>query len=505
MKTNPYHLSSSILFLLWLLVITTSCSENWPQFRGQNGNMVAEGQAFPLVWSSDTNVVWKTDLAAANWSSPVITGNKVILVSAILESTDSTHAAPGTAGETPSPQPEVNQQAGTGGNTPPPPPAGTSTSGQNPPAVSGQGGQPPVAAGQPGPPPPAGQGENEEYKNQVFRWEVSCYDLTTGKELWKREAFKGNPRTASHRGNGYASETPVTDGKRIWVYFGMTGLYCYDMKGNLLWNKDIGAYKTLNDWGTGSSPVAYNGIVYIKADNEENSFIIAVDGSNGNEVWRASREEKTTYSTPFIWKNSLRTELIATGKTARSYDPTTGEILWELQLGGENSISSPVAYKDFLYIGNAGGREHPGTLFCVKAGGEGNITPQDSTGISPFVAWTINDAGTSAASPLVYLGNIYLLANRGGKVFCYDAETGKALFRDGKIEGAAGFWASPWGFNGLIGCLDEKGTTHLLKAGPVLEVAGTNKLDDKFWASVAITKNTFVFRGAEKLWCIKKK
>ncbi|MCJ7448059.1 MAG: PQQ-like beta-propeller repeat protein [Bacteroidales bacterium] len=138
----------------------------------------------------------------------------------------------------------------------------------------GQGPQP----GGPGP-----EDNDTSFKADIYRWEVTCIDLNTGKELWKQVAFKGNPRVGKQPMNSYASETPVTDGKRIYVYFGMTGLYCYDMNGKPLWQKDLGAFKTQGGWGTGSSPVIHQGILYIKVDNEVNSFIVAIDGATGGK------------------------------------------------------------------------------------------------------------------------------------------------------------------------------------------------------------------------------
>ena len=145
----------------------------------------------------------------------------------------------------------------------------------------------------------------------------------------------------------------------------MMGLYCYDLNGKLLWQKDLGAYETKNGWGTGSSPIVYNGFLYIKVDNDTTSFITALNATTGAEKWKVFRDEKTTYSTPVIWKNSLRTELVTTGMTARSYDPDTGKLLWELQMGGEMAIPSPVFDQHHIYFGNAGGRDKPGVLYSV--------------------------------------------------------------------------------------------------------------------------------------------
>jgi outer membrane protein assembly factor BamB len=321
--------------------------------------------------------------------------------------------------------------------------------------------------------------------------------------VWKNVAYEGNPRSGINRGGStYANETPATDGKRVYVYFGTLGMFCYDMEGNLLWQKDLGAYKTLNEWGTGSSPVVYQDILYQQVDNEESSFVVALDAATGEQIWKAEREEKTNYSTPVIWKNGIRTELVTSGKSARSYDLKTGNVLWELKVGGEMNIPSAVPYKDRLYIGNAGGRETSGTLFAVKAGAQGDITPPEGELVSSGVEWSVPDAGTSNPSPLLYKGLIYLLASRGGDISCFDASTGKLIYKE-KVDKVAACWASPWANNDKIYFLDEKGVTHIINAGEKFEVLSRNKLDDRFWASPAITRDAYIFKGVKSLYCIK--
>ncbi len=283
-----------------------------------------------------------------------------------------------------------------------------------------------------GPPPE----EDQSFKSEVYRWEVSCMDLETGDILWKQVALEGSPRVKKHRAHNYAAETPVTDGKRLYVYFGMTGLYCYSLDGELLWEKDLGAYKTLYDWGTGSSPVVYKDMLYIQVDNEENSFLVALDAATGDEIWKANRDEKTNYSTPMIWKNSVRTELVVGGKTARSHDPLTGEILWELDVAGYYNIPSPVADNEFIYLGNTEWRDIPGTFFCVKAGAEGDITPAEGETTSMGVIWSDSASLLANPSPLLYEGLIYLVSSRGGTVICLDAASGEQVYQE-KIGGGS--------------------------------------------------------------------
>jgi outer membrane protein assembly factor BamB len=454
LKTIKIQVFTTIFLTTALLV--TSCTSNWPQFRGPGQNMVATAKGLPDTWNESENIRWTADLDADSWSSPVVWGNRIFVTSAVPVKV--------------APPPE--QQA------PPPAPAG--------------GGNPPP------PPPPQ---EDNSYLNDVYRWQVACHDLETGEELWKQVAFEGSPRTKKHRATNYASETPVTDGKRLYAYFGMTGLYCYDLEGTLLWKKDLGAYETMNGWGTGSSPLLHQGSLFVQVDNEENSFLLALDATTGDEIWKVERDEKTNYSTPFLWKNSVRTELVTGGKTARSYEPSTGELLWQLRIDGFYNIPSPVAGSDLLYLGNAGFRDTPGTLFAVKAGAEGDITPTEGETTSEGVAWSNLDAPTENPSPLLYQGLIYLLSSRGGTLTCFDAANGELIYQE-KVEGVGACWASPWAHGDRIFFYDETGVTSVVRAGRQFELLHQNSLEGKFWASVAVTSDSYIIKAVEKLYCI---
>jgi outer membrane protein assembly factor BamB len=458
---NPY----ALLLIICCSLIIYSCTpktSGWPQFRGTENNMVATGTNYATEWNDSLNVLWSADLTGAGWSSPIVYGDQIFITSAFLEK-----AAP-VAEKPAQPIPPQGQKPGLQQGPPPPPPA-----------------------------------EDSTYLQEVYRWELTCFDLKTGKELWKQVAHNGSPRIKKHAGSTYACETPVTDGKRVYAYFGMTGVYCYDLTGKLLWQKDLGSFKTLNGWGTGSSPVIYQEVLYIQVDNEEQSFLVALDAANGNEKWRVNRDEKTNYSTPVIWKNKFRTELVTTGKTARSYDPATGKLVWELKMGGQMSIPSPVYDGDHIYLGNAGGRDMPGILYSIKAGVQGDITPADSGLVSTGVEWTVRDAGLANPSPLLSNGFLYLLSGRGGEMRCLNATTGALVYLE-KIDKVGACWASPWAVGDQICFFDERGNTHIIQAGKEFKEIRQNSLDDKFWASVAITEDAYIFRGVKKLWCVKK-
>src|SRR5205085_1802751 len=166
-------------------------------------------------------------------------------------------------------------------------------------------------------------------------------------------ASEGRPTIPIHANNSYATETPVTDGEHVVAYFGMTGVFCYDLAGNLLWKKELGSYPMQFGWGTGSSPALADGRVFIQCDNDKQSFIAALDIKTGDELWRVKREELSNWSTPLVWKNKTRTEVVtAGGGKMRSYDPQTGDLLWEMRASGRSAMS-PTAGQELLYVDSA--------------------------------------------------------------------------------------------------------------------------------------------------------
>ena len=427
---------------LWLSLLLTAnlAASQWPKFRGPSSNGVIEGGSLPTRWSQTDKIRWKVNVPGRGWSSPVVWKDKIFLTTAILK----------TPGDT------------------------------------------------------AGSHRQDRIStDHVFSWEVYCLNRNDGAVMWKTVAFEGHPRIPTHTGNTYASETPVTDGERLYVYFGMIGLFCYDLNGALVWKKDLGAFSMETDWGTSSSPVLHDGILYLQIDNEERSFLVALDAKTGDERWKLGRDENSNWSTPVIWKHRTRSELVVQGKKTRSYDLQSGNVLWELNLQGGRNIVSPVPDGERLFVGNekkGGG----GVLFAIKAGASGDITPQGEATTSSSVIWSTPNSGIEMSSPLVYEGFVYVLSRRNGLVYCYNADTGDVAYYRTPIGGAGEFWASPWGYDGHVFCLDASGTTHVLATGPALNRIGKNTINDQFWATPAATPGMLIMRGAKYVYAIEQ-
>jgi outer membrane protein assembly factor BamB len=449
----------TLLIVASWLVVCPPCpawAQNWPQFRGPEGNGLAAGTSIPSEWSTERHLAWKAKLPGVGWSQPVVWGDKIFVTTAVSdeqEKPSSKNMGPGGA---------------FGGLT----------------LFFGGHGKPP---------------------NVNYRWQVLCLDAGTGEVVWQHVAHEGKPTIRIHANNTYATETPTTDGERLIASFGMAGIYCFDLSGKLLWSKDLGSYVTYFDWGTGSSPVLYGDSVFVQCDNDKSSFLVALDKRTGDELWRAPRDEQSNWSTPYIWKNKQRTELIAAGgKKMLSYDPATGKLIWEMA-GGGRTATTPIGNDELLYVDSydrlTGNR---GILAAIRAGAAGDISLAKGETANSSVAWSTPLTSTRVASPLLLAGCLYTLDQMSGIVRCLDAKTGKEHYRQ-RLPGATGFTASPWSYDGKVFCLDQDGQTCVLEAGPQFKLLATNKLDrEMFWSSPALVSGSLFLRGTDHLYCIRQ-
>jgi outer membrane protein assembly factor BamB len=437
-------------------------ADDWPEFRGPNGSAVSADKQLPAEWGRDSNVAWKVKLHGYGWSSPVVWGDRVFVTTAVSD----------------------NQKKPSGGM------GGFSPGGFG-------GGRPP---------------------SDVYKWQVYCLKASDGAELWHQTAAEHKPTIAIMAANTYASETPLTDGERVYAYFGMTGVFCFDMDGKPLWNKDLGSYRMGMGYGTGGSPAQDARRLFVQCDNEEKSFLVALDKKTGEELWRKERPEASTWSTPLVWKNKGRTEVVCMGsKKVRSYDPETGEQLWELGGMSGQCHASPATGDDLLYVGTGGGFGPSGfgsggfgpggggrPLFAVKAGASGDITLKGDATSNDGVAWFQPQAGPDMASPLVYDGYVYVLEQRGSRLSCYDAKSGERVYRE-RLSGATGFTASPTACDGKVFCPADDGRTYVVQAGRDFKVLAKNDLNEMMWASPAVAGGSLFLRTVDHLYCIRSK
>jgi len=440
------------LFALGILVtmiigLQAEETTNWPQFRGPGARGVAKGKGLPTTWSTTENVKWCVPVPGRGWSSPVIWGDKVFLSSAISTGKEKT----------------VKKGLYFGGNEQTPSP------------------------------------------NQ-HRWMIYCFSFESGEKLWEQEANVGKPLTPRHIKNNYAPETQVTDGNLIYTYFADQGLFANDLDGELKWKRKMKAYKTRYNWGSAASPALHDDFIYILNDNEQNSFIEAIDKNTGETSWRRDRNEKSNWSTPFVWKNSLRTEIITvgTGKT-RSYG-LDGTLLWEFVADMSSiTIATPFTAHGLLYVtsGYVGDKHKP--IYAIQPGGKGTINLKKNRPVDKSIVWRQPNAAPYNPSTLVYKDLLYVLYDFGF-LACFNAKTGEEIYGKVRVRERqrTPFTASPWAYNNKVFCLSEDGDCFVYKAGRKNELLHINKLDELCMATPGIARGSLFIRTASKLYRISQ-
>jgi outer membrane protein assembly factor BamB len=281
------------------------------------------------------------------------------------------------------------------------------------------------------------------------------------------------------------------------------------MEGQPVWSTPLNAYPTIRDYGTGASPALHEDRLYVLNDNEEASFLAAFDKRTGKEIWRTARKfetrRKTGWSTPFVWENSLRTEIVTVGPGAViSYD-LDGRELWRLSRMAAVSIQSPFAANGVLFVaaGSGGDDNSNRPLVAIRPGGSGDITPAEPETKNEYVLWYNRLAGgTYLPTPILFDGAIYILYEKG--IFArHDVETGERVYRSRIAPGASAFTASPWAYNGRIFALSEEGDTYVIEAGKEFRLLGVNPLEDWALASPAIVGDRLLLRTRSRLYSIR--
>jgi outer membrane protein assembly factor BamB len=435
-------------------VTVLSAQDNWPRFRGAEGGVATDHPSLPEVWGPSQNVVWAIDVPGRSWSSPIVWGDHVFITAAI------------NTVETEKLLPVASYVSRSNGGT-------MTFMDVSKPSAS-------------------------------HRWVVYDVDFATGRIRWERTVRTGVPAKSRHLKNSWAAETPVTDGERVYAYFGDVGLFAFDMEGKPLWSKPMDAFEMQTGFGHAKSPVVDDRHVYIVNDNEEQSFIVAFDKRTGNQVWRTDRQETSNWTTPLVWRNERRTEIVtaATGGV-RSYD-VNGTLLWELSGMSTFAVPSPIAANGLLYVMSGYSASSLRPVYAIRPGATGDISLKADETSNAFIAWADRTLGTFHPSPLVYRGCLYVLHDRGF-LTCSDAATGKPLYGRQRIStDTATFTASPWAYNGKVFALSEDGDTYVIQAGPEFKVLGRNSLNDMALATPAVARGSLIVRTASKLYRISK-
>jgi outer membrane protein assembly factor BamB len=334
-----------------------------------------------------------------------------------------------------------------------------------------------------------------------------CLDLKTGAVEWRKEFHTGRPPGGRHRKNSFASETPATDGRHVYVYVANLGLWAFDLKGRQAWATPLEAHPIYLDLGTGSSPALADNLLVIVNDNQQQQYIAAFDKRTGKQVWRTMRDiggktqpvQRSGWATPFVWRNPLRTEIVTVGPdVAISYD-LAGKELWRMSGMAATPIPMPFAYGGLLYVD--GGRGKP--LFALRPGAAGDITLKEGQSTSEFVAWSQPRGGTYLPTPVAYDGAIYALTETG-ILTRFDARTGEQSYKTRIDPAATAFTTSPWAYNGKLFFLSEEGQTFVVAAGREFKLLHVNALDEMAQATPALVGDRLLLRTEGRLYSIRR-
>jgi outer membrane protein assembly factor BamB len=415
--------------------------DNWPHWRGPLANGTAARGDPPIQWDEKTNIRWKAAIPGRGTSTPIVWGDQVFVLTAI------------DTGRTAAPADLPKVDARLPKKTKPP--------------------------------------------TTYYQFVVLSLDRHTGKVRWQRVATEQVPHEGHHPTHCYAAGSPTTDGRYLYVSFGSRGLNCYDLDGNLKWQRDLGKMATRLGWGEAVTPVVHGDTLVVNCDQEAGSFLLALDARTGKPRWQKDRDEVSTWATPLVVEHGGRTQVIVPAtKRVRSYDLATGEVLW--QCGGQtvNVIPSPVRRDGFVvcmsgYQGSA--------ALALPLDATGDITDTDK------VLWKFDKGTPYVPSPLLYGDRLYFTQVNNALLTCLDVKTGKALFERYRLPGLRSLYASPVGVAGRIYLSDLDGTTLVLKAGNKVDVLATNRLGDPIEASPVVVGKQLLLRGEKYLYAIEAK
>lgn len=436
----------SVLCLMPLLASTSQAGSSadgfWPQWRGPQANGVAPMANPPVEWSEEKNIAWKIEIPGKGSASPIVWADTVYVLTAVPtgESLETDSSAPS---------------------------------------------------------PQAGRGPRGIQPTRTQQFTILAIRRGDGAVVWQKVLRQEVPHEGTHNTATWASNSPITDGEHIYAYFGSHGLYCLDMDGKLIWEKDLGDMQTRRSFGEGSSPALYGETILVNWDHEGDSFIVALDKRTGDEIWRRDRDEITSWSTPLIVEHAGRQQAIvsATGRV-RSYDLAKGDVIWEAGGMTVNVIPTPV-HVDGLVIATSGFRGN--ALLAIQlAGAKGDITGTES------IVWSLDRDTPYTPSPLVYGDQLYFLKTNDGILSSYNARTGDPYFGPVRLDKVQNIYASPVGASGRVYIAGRDGGTVVIEHGPEFKVLAVNELDDGFDASPALVDKEIYLRGNRYLYSISE-
>jgi outer membrane protein assembly factor BamB len=413
---------------------------NWHQWRGPGADGLAPHGDPPIHWDEATNVRWKVAVPGEGHATPIVWGERIFVLAAVKTEREVATLAP----------PEME------------PPGGYKT------------------------PRPM----------TYYQFVVSCLDRQTGGLQWQRVACEVVPHAGRHATNTYASASPTTDGRRLYVSFGSQGIFCYDLQGELIWNRDLGDMVTRFGWGEGASPVLYGNSLIVNWDHEGESFLVVLDAATGKTKWRVDRDEVSSWVTPRVVEYDGQAQLIVPAtRRITSYDLASGAVIWECGGLTTNVIPCPVVYGDqVICMSGHGGNE----VRAVRLDSRGDVTEMPGQ-----VVWQSHRNTPYVPSPLVYGQQLFLTKSNLAILTVLNPASGETLLDSVRLPEMKSLYASPVGAADRVYLTSREGVTLVIRNQPTLDVLAINKLSEGIDASPAIVGRTLFLRGQRHLYKIE--
>ncbi|HEX6963836.1 MAG TPA: PQQ-binding-like beta-propeller repeat protein [Lacipirellula sp.] len=438
-----------VLLMTAPLRAVENADANWHQWRGPNANGTASHGDPPVAWSPEQNIKWKKAIPGRGNATPIVWGDKLFVLTAVDTGQPDPNAAPAAEAAAADSDSDRRGFGRFGGDSGP---------------------------------------------RNVHQFIVLCLDRNSGDVLWQKVARESTPHEGKHGDNTYASGSPTTDGERLYVSFGSQGIFCYDLEGNPVWERDLGNLQTRHSFGEGASPTIHKDALVVPWDQETGSKLYVLDAATGDTRWAKDRDEVTTWNTPLVVEAAGKTQIIINGDNRiRSYDLATGEVIWECGGLGTNPIPMPVVFENLVYC-MTGHREPAG--IAVPLDSQGDVTDSDK------VAWRTTQGTPYVPSPLLVGDRLYYTKGNNAVLSSINARTGEAVIDQKRIPGLQNIYASPVAAQGRMYFTGRDGTTVVLRDGDAIDVLATNAVGEPVDASPAIVGDTMYIRGVEHLFCI---
>lgn len=406
---------------------------SWPQWRGPIHTGTALFGNPPVNFATDGHLKWRTEIPGRGNATPIVWEDKIIVLTAVPTNEK---PADGTAASANAMAPSVAET--------------------------------------------------------ILEFRVILLNRNNGETIWSRSVARELPHEGTHELGSWASNSPSTDGEHIFAYFGSRGLYCLDFEGNVIWQKRFGKSEKHMSFGEGDSPFLYGDRIFVLWDHQGESFIVALDKRTGEELWRAQRDEVTSWSTPLVVDVNGRLQVITNAPNqVRSYDFESGEVIWYSTGMTRNVIPNPIYSDGILYVmsGFRGSALQAIDIAIAK----GDITD------SNVILWTYNQDTPYTPNPVLINGKLYFLRVNNGFLTCLDAKTGEVFYAKENIPGISTLFSSPTGVADRI-YIASKGVVTVIKASTNFEVIATNPIDDDFHASPVVVGNEIILRGFDALY-----